>query len=142
MAKNNSDATNKMEKHRKKLAKRLKQDLSELLELSLVSGEMSPESLGDLLKGLGETLSKTQKVHGKSEHLRKAGRFLENLHKEHKKVIKQGQLAREEHDQKQLLRVKKMAKKGMKPAQIARILRKEGERVTAEAIRRILKNKE
>ena len=142
MAKKNSDTSKKIEKRRKKLAKRLERDLSELLEMTLASGEMSLESLGDLLKGLSDTLSKTQKVHGESEHLRKAGRFLENLHEEHKKIIKQGQLTKEEHDQRQLLRVKKMTKKGMKPAKIARILRKEGERVTAEAIRRVLKKGE
>ncbi len=140
MAKKNSNAPKKIEKRRKKLTRRLKQDLSELLELTLVSGEMSLESLGDLLKGLSDTLSTTQKAHGKSKHLRKAGRFLENLHKEHKKIIKQGQFAKEEHDQRQLLRVKKMSKKGMKPARIAKIMSKEGERVTANAIRRVLNN--
>ncbi len=142
MAKKNSNTSQKIEKRRKKLAKRLKQDLSELLELTLISGEMSLELLGDLLKGLSDTLSKTQKAHGTSEHLRKTGRFLEDLHKKHNEIIKQGQLAKEEHDQRQLLRVKRMTKKGMKPAEIAQIMRKEGERVTADAIRRILKNHE
>ncbi len=139
MAKKKSKEDKKFEKKRKKLAERLKRDLSELLELTLVTGEMSPESLGYLLKGLGNTLTKTQKAHGKSDHLRHAGRFLENLHKEHKKIIEQGQLAKEEHDQLQLIRIKRMTKKGKKPAEIARILRKEGERVTADAIRRVLK---
>lgn len=128
----------KSERRRRKLTKRLKADLGELLDLALVEGDLTPESLGVLLKGMGNALIETEHVQGESKRLRKAGRFLAHLHDQHQRVIEEGQFAQEEHDQRLLDRVRKMARKGREPKEIARKLRKEGERITADGIRRVL----
>ena len=132
----------KKEKRAGKLSKRLMRDFQEALELSVSSGAISRESIGSLLQSVGDTLTRHEDEHGSSEKLRAAGRFLEHLHTEHKRRIAEGQLAMEQHDLQTLARVSKMAGKGKSAEEIARKMRKEGERITAEGIKRILANEE
>lgn len=128
----------KKEKRAKKLRKRLMRDFQESLELSVSSGAISRESIGFLLKQVGDALTRHEEEHGASKELRAAGRFLEHLHTEHKKLIAEGQLSKEQHDQQTLARIRKMAEKGKSAEGIAKKMQKEGERITAEGISRIL----
>ena len=141
MAKSKQKA-GKLAKRRNKLNKRLRRDFEEMLELSVSTGTITRESLDPLLKGIGDALIQTEKEHGQSQHLREAGRFLEHLHSVHHKIIEERQFEKEKHDLQTLIRVRKMDKKGKKPEDIAKILSKEGEHVTPEAIQRILESEE
>ena len=128
----------KAEKRSKKLRKRMKRDFDENLELSVSRGDISREAIGSLLKEIGYALTRHEEEHGTSKELRAAGRFLEHLHTAHKKRIAEGQLAQEQHDPQTLARIEKMTAKGKTPEQIAKKLSKEGERITAEGIVRVL----
>ena len=139
MAKSKKKA-GKLAKRRNKLNKRLMRDFEEMLELSVRTEAISGESLGPLLKGIGDVLMHTEKEHGESPHLRKAGRFMAHLHSVHHKIIEQHQFEKEQHDSQTLTRIRKMIKKGKNPENIADILSKEGEHVTPEAIQRVLES--
>ncbi|MES9880076.1 MAG: hypothetical protein ABW185_04265 [Sedimenticola sp.] len=134
-------ADKKQQKREKKLAKRLMRDFEKLLALGIASGSMTQESIVTLLKGITDAFVKTEARHGAGKYLRKPGRFLDNLHKAHKQVIKNGQFAKEDHDIKSLALVHKMAKKGKSEKDISKKMQKQGERITPEGIHRILKGR-
>ena len=134
-----SKNSNKKPKKRiKKLRKRLARDLEEVIALSVESGDLSTEAAGSLLRNLGNVLAHAEEEFGSSKNLRKSGRFLEYLHKQHGQVLEDDQLRKEEHDRWLLSYIKKLSQEGKTPAEVARIMRKDGNRVTADGIRRIL----
>ena len=137
--KTKSKNSNKKPKKRiKKLRKRLARDLEEVIALSVKSGDLSTEAAGSLLRNMGNVLARAEEEFGASKNLRESGRFLEYLHKQHGQVLEDDQLRKEEHDRWLLSYVKKLSQEGKTPAEVARIMRKDGNRVTADGIRRIL----
>ena len=134
-----SKNSNKKPKKRiKKLRKRLARDLEEVIALSVKSGDLSTEAAGSLLRNMGNVLARAEEEFGASKNLRESGRFLEYLHKQHGQVLEDDQLRKEEHDRWLLSYIKKLSQEGKTPAEVARIMRKDGNRVTADGIRRIL----
>ncbi|MES9906544.1 MAG: hypothetical protein ABW168_28165 [Sedimenticola sp.] len=133
--------TKKRAKLEKKLANRLMHDFEKLLSLGVSSGSLTQESIVTLLKGMTDALSKTTVDHNTGKYLRKPGRFLENLHKARKEVVRNGEFAKEDHDIKSLALIQRMVKKGKSEDEIAVKMRKLGNRITAEGIHRVLSKK-
>jgi len=141
MAKKNLKPSKKSRKRIKNLIKRLASDLEELINLSIESGDISKEAAGKVLHDVGICMLGTEEKYGPSKSLRNVGRFLSYLHKPHEKILEDGQLLKEEHDQRILRYIEVLSEKGKTPAEVARILRKEGNKITAAGIRRILAGK-
>jgi len=140
MAKKSAKSKDKPKKRIKCLIKRLARDLEELISLSIEKGDISKEDVAKVLHDVGIFMISTEKKYGPSKSLRKVGRFMEYLHKPHQKVLEEGQLLKEEKDQRTLRYIQVLIERGKTPAEVARIMRKEGNKITAAGIRRILSN--
>lgn len=136
---NGKKKSSNIAKREKKLRKQLIKDFNQLLELSVLSGSIQQGSIRDILKQFSAMLVQVKKKKGPYKELRKPGRFLEHLNKKHGQVVKPGELTKQLHDQQTLLLIKRLKEKGIHADEIYKKLHRQGERVTEEAISRILK---
>jgi len=143
MARKSKKSKKTPKRRMKTLTKRVARDLEEMIALNAESSEMTKETLGNLLCNVGAMLAGVENKKGSGKSRRKSGRFLEYLNKPHGQVLEPHQLEKEEHDLRMLTLIKVLnKKKGKTPAEIAHTMRKKGNSITADGIRRILAGEE